>query len=126
MKYFMAGVALAIIIFLAGCDDNAISSPTDVIFPDSNVSYAAHVAPFLTLGCNMSGCHDAPRTENRNIVLTSWSAVRGDVRVINQPGDTNAGLVQVLYGKVFHPLIQAGDNQRRGIRRWVIEGAQNN
>src|SRR5687767_15017382 len=120
MKYFMAGVALAFIIFLAGCDDDAISSPTDVIFPDSNVSFAAHVAPFLTLGCNMSGCHDAPRTENRNIVLTSWVGVR-DIRVINQPGDTNAGLVQVLYGKVFHPLIQAGDNQRRGIKQWVIE-----
>ena len=125
MKYFMAGVALALIIFLAGCDDDAISSPTQVIFPDSNVSFAAHVAPFLQLGCNMTGCHDAPRTENRNIVLTSWAGVM-DLRVVNQPGDTNAGLVQVLYGKVFHPLINAEENQRRGIKQWVKEGAKNN
>lgn len=125
MKYFLAGCALALILFLGSCDDDALSSPTDVHFPDSNVSYAAHVAPFLALGCNMTGCHDAPRTENRNIVLTSWIGVR-DIRVVNQPGDTNAGLVQVLYGKVFHPVIQAGDNQRKGIRQWVKEGAKNN
>jgi hypothetical protein len=125
MKYFVAGVVLALILFLGSCDDNALTSPEDVIFPDSNVSYRAHVAPFLALGCNMSGCHDMPRTENRGIVLRSFGEVR-DIRVVNQPGDTNAALVQVLYGKVFHPLIQAGDNQRRGIRQWVIEGAQDN
>src|SRR5688500_7111171 len=98
MKYFVAGVALGLILFLGSCDDNVISSPEDVIFPDSNVSYRAHVAPFLAVGCNISGCHDLPRTENRGIALTSFHHLR-DIRVVNQPGDTNAALVQVLYGK---------------------------
>lgn len=126
MKYFLLGAALVLILFLGSCDDNAISSPDQVIFPDSNVSYGRHVAPFLAVGCNMSGCHDAKRTENRLIALTSWADVR-DIKVVNQPGDTNSALVQVLYGKVFHPLLNnVGENQRRGIKQWVLEGAQNN
>jgi hypothetical protein len=110
---------------LLACSGSDITSPEDVIFPERNVSYAQHVAPYLALGCNMTGCHDQARPENNFIDLTSWAAVRS-TRVVNQPGDTNAGLVQVLYGRIVHFPVRATDNQRQGIKQWVIEGAQNN
>lgn len=107
------------------CSGSDITSPEDVVFPERNVSYAQHVAPYLALGCNISGCHDASRPENNFIDLTSWIAVRS-TRVVNQPGDTNCALVQVLYGRVLHVPIRATENQRRGIKQWVLEGAENN
>jgi hypothetical protein len=127
MKYFLAGTAIGLILFLGSCSADEITGPGDVIFPDSNVSYRAHVAPFLAVGCTMSGCHDAATPQNRYTDLRSWIGVRA-INVINQPGDTNAALVQVLYGRTLHPPLsnEIGENQRRGIKRWVLEGARDN
>jgi hypothetical protein len=111
---------------LAGCGANDLTNASQVVFPDSNVSFAGQVQPYLNLGCNVKGCHDAKRAENQNIELTSFVNVRA-TNVVNQPGDTNCNLVAVIYGRQLHQAqITANDNQRRGIRKWVLEGAKNN
>src|SRR5207244_13035882 len=83
------------------CGTNDVTTPEEIIFPDTNVSFARHVQPFLTLSCNNAGCHDAARSDNGDVALTSWVNVR-NIKVVNQPGDTNCGLVRVLYGKQIH------------------------
>lgn len=126
MKYFLVGVCIGLVVFLGSCGGGDITGPEDIMFPDSNVSYGRHVAPFLAVGCNMSGCHDASRPDNRFTDLTSWISVRS-INVINQPGDTNCNLVRVLYGRTLHPILNSiGENQRSGVKKWVLEGAQNN
>jgi len=112
---------------IMGCGTNDISNPDQIVFPDSNVSFAQHVQPFLTLSCNSYGCHDDSRADNMNIALTSWANVR-HINVVNQPGDTNCNLVRVVLGRnithaaPIHPTV----NAQQGIKRWVLEGAKNN
>ena len=109
----------------AGCSSSDITNPNQIVFPASNVSFHATVAPFLQLSCNQVGCHDAPRSANQGIDLTSWIGVRSNNVVL--PKDTTSPLVGVMYGRYQHsgPFI-ANDNQRNGIKVWVLEGAQDN
>jgi len=112
-------------ISLSSCDDGAITDPSQIVFPDTGVSFAKHVQPLFTLSCNATGCHDEARAENNNLALTSWYNVRS-LHGVNQP-DTNCDLVQVILGRQLHSgILRVNDNQRRGIVQWVLEGAQNN
>jgi hypothetical protein len=112
-------------VIIASCSSTDITDPDQISFPDSNISYAAQVRPYLTLSCNVTGCHDVQRPENFGVDLTSWVGVRGNN--VAQPGDTNCHLVLVMYGREIHQgSFKANDNQRRGIKQWVLEGAQNN
>ncbi len=120
--------AFAVLFVWSGCSSTDITSADQIVFPASNVSYKAHVAPLMALSCSVSGCHDAARSDNAYVDLTSWIALRGSTSVVNQPGDTNCGLVKVMYARVVHPgpIPHITDNHRQGIKQWVIEGAQNN
>lgn len=115
-----------VFVLFAGCSGNDITDPNDIVFPQTNVSFSAQVQPLLNISCNSYGCHDAARTENLYVQLTSWAGVR-NVRVVNQPGDTNSGLIRVVYGRQLHSgVIRINDNHRQGLKQWVLEGAQNN
>ncbi len=125
MRNFLAGTVA--LLLLSGCGANDITNPNQIIFPDTNVSYQAHIRPFFALSCTTSGCHDAPRANNFNIALTSFYEVR-QINVVNQPGDTTCNLVKVMYGLggLHGPDFTSTENQRRGIKQWVKEGAKNN
>ncbi|MBS1902258.1 MAG: hypothetical protein JSS75_00965 [Bacteroidetes bacterium] len=120
-------LSLGVLLLCSGCSSTDITSADQIVFPATNVSYKAHVAPLLAIACNAAGCHDMARPENANVDLTSWISLRGSTNVVNQPGDTNCGLVKVVYARVGHPgPLRINDNHRQGIKQWVIEGAQNN
>jgi hypothetical protein len=122
---FRYKTALIVLLFMSGCSSNDITSPDQIVFPASGVSFNGQVEPLFTLSCNVSGCHDAGRPDNNNVDLTNFSRVR-DVNVA-QPGDTNCGLIRVIYGRELHPgPLHINDNHKQGIKTWVIEGAQNN
>jgi len=105
-------------VFITGCSDD----PNDIVFPPSNVSFSMHVQPLLNLSCNSQGCHG----DDAQTKLTSWVGVRA-INVVNQPGDTNCGLLNVVFGKnPSHIPVSVNDNHRQGLKQWVIEGAQNN
>ena len=122
-------VALAVsatIFFIAGC--TGATSPDQIVFPATNVSYSQQVEPYFALGCVT--CHDVG---NSTVDLSSWIAIMDDLGVVvmlpTKPpmGDTTASsLVLVMYGKELHSPISANDNQRQGIKQWVLEGAKDN
>ena len=108
-------------VFISGCSGD-ITDPDDIVFPPINVSFGMHIQPLLNLSCNSQGCHG----EGAQTKLTSWGGVRA-LNVVNQPGDTNCGLVNVVYGRTeTHWPVNVNSNHRQGIKQWVIEGAQNN
>ena len=119
--------SLLLCVSLCSCGSNDITNPDQIIFPDSGVKFGAQVQPFLTLSCNVSGCHDSPRADNHNVALTSYINVRA-INVVNQPGDTTCNLVRIVLGRDFthfapiHPTL----NQQLGIKKWVLEGAKDN
>ncbi len=116
---------LALSLGVTGCSSGDITSPTDVVFPATNVSFHASVAPYLAVGCNTTNCHDGntpgadPYTSYALIISTPNFAVAHD---------TTSTFVQVMDGETQHlwgPIV-ANDNIRNGIRQWIKEGAQDN
>ncbi|MEN9281589.1 MAG: hypothetical protein RL594_524 [Bacteroidota bacterium] len=128
--FIIAPLVALLALLLAGCGDNMITQPGDVIFPDTNVSFRAHVQPFLAVSCGVGGCHSDVNPAGR-IRLTSYTTLmfdRANLVVPNRPDESL--IIQVLDGVFSHPwgLLQEriNANHRRGMRQWVLEGALNN
>src|SRR5579872_1047818 len=102
LRYFLLSSAFAFI----GCSGSDITSPNDIVFPATNVSFKAQVEPLFSISCNINGCHDMARPSNNDVDLTSWIGARS-INVVNSPGpaDTTCGLLQVVFGREFHPGI---------------------
>jgi hypothetical protein len=116
MKSLLYLSAIAAIFFIAGC--TGATNPDQIVFPSSNVSYAKDIEPYFALACVQ--CHDYGST----VDLSDWIGTQAiDV---TEPYDTTCELVLVMYGKVLHPPINANDNQRQGIKLWVLQGCPNN
>ncbi|MBU3699477.1 MAG: hypothetical protein FGM33_05620 [Candidatus Kapabacteria bacterium] len=117
-------------IALSACGDNIVTNPNDIIFPDTNVSFRAHVLPFIALSCGIGGCH-ADVNPAAGIRLTSYSTLMFDRGNLIVPGKPDESLViQVLNGTFSHPwgFLQerVTTNHRLGMIQWVREGALNN
>lgn len=120
-------------IALSHCDDEVVGpdgSPSDVVFPDSNVSFAAHVQPLFTQTCAIPGCHDDGQNQSQ-LRLTSYSSTVVEIPGIVVPGNPdNSVLVWRIEGTqgVRMPLNRnpLNSNQIRGIRKWIEEGASPN
>jgi hypothetical protein len=105
----------------------------DVVFPDSNVSYGQHVDPLFRLGCAFVGCHGADTYNANGFSLDSYAHLMFGPRRPVLPGDPeNSVLVWRIEGRAGTgprmPLnrMPLNDNQIRGMRTWIQEGAQNN
>lgn len=112
------------------CTGNMVTQPGDVVFPDTNVSFRAHVQPFLAVSCGVGGCHADVNPAGR-IRLTSYSTLMFDRANLIVPSKPDESLViQVLNGVFAHPWGYLQDritaNHRRGMAQWVSEGALNN
>ncbi|HEY6171507.1 MAG TPA: hypothetical protein VIX80_04520 [Candidatus Kapabacteria bacterium] len=121
MKYLLFIGLLALI---SCSDEGIISNPNQIIFPTSGISYRQHVAPLMSVSCSMSGCHDAPRSQNNNRYFTSWVGVRGAA----EPFDTTCPLIRVTSGLQPHwsGVLNINANHREGLKTWVLEGVLDN
>lgn len=103
-----------------------VTQPQDVNFPDSNVSYVRHVQPFLGLSCATGGCHDNSDPA-AGISLTNYSDLLfypPNLVVSGKPDESL--LIHSIEQRIPHPydiMSRVTDNQRRGVRRWILEGA---
>jgi hypothetical protein len=119
-----------LIIISSGCNDNIITDSSQIVFPDSNVSFQQHVQPWLRLSCSYAGCHsDEYMAGGRRITeyYTLFESANTGLVIPDKPD--NSVLCQMLEGKVIHtgyPYWKINDNQKKGIRLWVAEGAKNN
>jgi hypothetical protein len=135
MKHYCRVVAIAAVFAAAGlhCKDNVsggdLGSPSDVVFPLSNVSYAQHVQPLFNQTCAIAGCHDDGQA--LQVRLTSYGNVFfAQPQVIVEGSPESSVLVLRIEGRLGqrmplnrNPLNQ---NQINGIRAWIAEGARNN
>lgn len=140
VERLFSGVSLLglLCISLGGCSkDSGIQgpegSPSDVVFPERNVSYAQHVQVLFNQTCALVGCHSQAEPPDQ-LRLDTYENLRFGVRGIPVviPGDAqNSRLVMKIEGRADgarmplnrNPLNQ---NQITGIRTWINEGAQRN
>ena len=119
---FIIGIALY------SCSDNIITSPDQIVFPQENVSYQQQVRPLLELTCAFSNCHDS-ETAAAGVDVTGYFQLTFRAGLIIPGRPDNSLLIQILEGKQGHLLTfqnRITDAQKRGVRKWVLEGALNN
>lgn len=129
MKIVLCGIFIAgVVVMTASCDSNSITNPSQVVFPDSNVSYQAHVLPLLSLSCAYVGCHNDESAAG-NLRLTSYSGMFQHAGLIIPTKPDNSVLIQTIEGTLPHRATYyqvLNENQKKGMRVWVLEGARNN
>jgi len=121
---------LLLSLLVASCDTGPTSGiPTNIVFPDQNVSYSGHVQPLFDASCATSGCHDE-FSQAGNLQLRSYFDLFRSSGIV-LPGDSLRSILsQVMSDRLPHtatPISFVADlNQRRGVSRWIHEGALNN
>jgi len=118
---------------IISCKDEGTSSGTsDIIFPDSNISYGKQVQPLFDRGCAFYGCHGADTYDARGYSLDSYQNAISRAGVIIPYNPNGSLLIQAVEGRApnsrrmppnSEPLTP---NQINGLRRWITEGAVNN
>jgi len=114
-------------VFLQCKDDISTESPSDVVFPVRNVSFAQHVQPLFNQTCALSGCHDAG-THPSDLCLTDYFNTVFRTRGVVTPGQPELStIVQRIEGtlgdRMPFGLPPLNQNQINGIRTWIVEGA---
>ncbi len=120
-------VPLTSLLLSCGKDSNPTGA-SEIVFPDSNVSFTRHVLPFFQTKCALAGCHD-DQTRAGNLSLTSYMALTARSEIVRPGNSNNSVLAQKIDGRLPHtdPLpITLNTNQIRGIKKWIDEGAKNN
>jgi hypothetical protein len=135
MKEIVMVMAAAAGLAVAGlsCKDDVagtdLGSPSNVVFPLTNVSYSQHVQVLFNQTCTLSGCHDDGQT--LRVRLTSYGNVYfAQPQIVVEGAPESSVLVLRIQGNLGermpvnrNPLNQ---NQINGIRTWIAEGARNN
>lgn len=113
------------------CKDSITDGgPPDVVFPDSNVSYSAHVQPLFNQGCTFTGgCHGG-EDPAAALSLESYQRLTDRLGIV-VPGSPDESILQMRIEGTLTPRMPLNrpvltDNQINGIRRWILEGAVNN
>jgi hypothetical protein len=130
----MAG---ALVTLAAGCKNDTVGpgidgSPSDIVFPVSNISYSRYVQPLFNQACAIGGCHDAGQNQS-DLHLTSYGDVvlsinaTGVVIPYKPDASTLVLRIQGSVGARMPPgAFPLNSNQINGIRAWIVEGAKNN
>ncbi len=127
-KYSIILTLVFLLVIVQSCDDTLTSSDIDnLVMPDSNVSYRAHVAPVFEVKC--VPCHNSQRSE-AGLDLSSWVNATRDPSIIFPGSDSTSILVYSIerippYAPM-PPYEWLKRNHINGIRTWIREGAQNN
>ncbi len=123
---------LSLVLLLMCTCSETIGPNNKIVFPEEGeVSFQNHVLPFLKVKCAFSGCHDdvyraGGRDMTTHFQVTAATENTGLVVATNPDGSV---LVQVIEGTNPHLdyyRINITENQKQGVRRWILDGALNN
>lgn len=120
---------LPILFAVAGCDSVPTAGIPNIVFPERNVSFSAHVQPLFDASCATSDCHDE-FTQAGDLQLRTYFDLFRRPGVVIPNDSLRSVLSQVMSDRLHHTARQiifiASLNQRRGVSTWIQEGALNN
>ena len=137
-KRFIARIVLALFplailgtLIVFSCKDQRPNT-SNIVLPDSNLSYSHDIEPLFTQTCLGSQCHSgsAP-AKGLDLTPPSFSNLLNHVpRLVVSGAADNSLLVQRLNGQIA-PVMPSNQNpltsnQINGIRQWIKEGAKDN
>lgn len=129
----MIGGVAALLVLVWGtwtCKDNVTGTNiSNIVFPDSNVSYGKQVEPLFLAACAIPQCHTSDvRAGDLSLETYSDAMERVDIIVPKHP---EISLLILWINGSRTPQMPIGlpplnSNQIHGLSRWILEGAQNN
>jgi uncharacterized membrane protein len=113
------------------CKDTQTNPSSEIVFPDSNVSFSKHVGPLFQQRCARAPCHTGSTpAAGLNLDYPSYTALTSRPGMILAGNANQSVLVQHLDGRLslmpppnFQQLTQ---NQINGVKKWINEGANLN
>lgn len=130
MRLVLMAVTAALVSGTVGCTSNpTITDPSQVVFPDTGVSYRSNVQPFMAVTCAAAGCH-AETNAAGGVRLNSYEGImfsRGNLAVPGKPDESL--IIQVMDRRIAHSnsvIDRVTPNHLRGMRAWITAGALNN
>ncbi len=133
MNSFRTMVLFGLAFWITACSDEVApdeGSPSDVVFPASEVRYSVHVQTLFNQTCALAGCHDNGPHESPLRLTSYGNAVFGVPGIVVEGQPEQSILVLRIEGRIGqrmplnrNPLNQ---NQINGIRTWIAEGARDN
>jgi hypothetical protein len=131
-KIYVIIIISAIFALFNSCNENAIIGDIDIKFPEENVSFMNHVQPFLKVTCSYQGCHSYETRAGGRILVDYWNLfdVYNPGMVVPYKPD-NSILYQMIRDTNQLPHLpfvywRITDNQKQGIKTWILEGAMDN
>jgi hypothetical protein len=122
-------VVIPLLSLFSSCGKNSNpTTPSDIVFPASNISYAQSVQPLFLQKCAFVGCHD-DQSMAGGLSLTSYIALTAHSGIVVPGNSNNSVLAQKIDGRNPHldPVpVTLTSNQINGIKKWIDEGAKNN
>ncbi len=122
-------VVIPLLSLFSSCGKNSNpTTPSDIVFPASNISFAQSVQPLFLQKCAFVGCHD-DQSMAGGLSLTSYIALTAHSGIVVPGNSNNSVLAQKIDGRNPHldPVpITLTSNQINGIKKWIDEGAKNN
>ncbi len=135
LRTILATIIILLLAWSAWTCRDTISGPelSQIVFPATKVSYSGQVQPLFDRGCGgqSNACHGPDTFSMFLFSLSSYEDVVASNTLVH-PGDTvGSELILCITGKVSPKMPpsdqpQLNDNQIKGIRQWILEGAQNN
>jgi hypothetical protein len=129
-----AGLIIYCIFNLFSCKDQTNQNlSSNIVFPDTNVSFSKQVEPLMQQTCVAAGCHGGTQpAANLNLEYdVCWHSLIDYLPpiVIVKNGNTSP-LIKYLDGRLAPqmPLRQQPltTNQINGVKKWIDEGARPN
>ncbi len=112
------------------CKDTiAGGGASNIVFPDSNISYGKYVQPLFLDACAIPQCHTTDFKAG-GLSLETYAELMETPGVVWRGNPDASSLVKSIEGSIqprmpidLPPLTS---NQIKGIRQWILEGAQDN
>ena len=139
-KYEVAFLVSVAVFVFSACRDTSdpVKKLDEIVFPDSNISYAKQVQPLFFAACATASCHENARKGsaenggNDNLDLTQYAGLwKADNTIITPPDTSNSILVWCIEWRPIvnispmPPRTRLSQNQIQGIKKWISEGANN-
>jgi hypothetical protein len=130
---FVALLLLPVFLSLTtpSCKDQITNPGSDIVFPDSNISFVNYVEPLFQQRC--ISCHNSAQNYgNLDLEISMWQAlIDHQPQIVVPHRGNNSLLVQRLEGNNFGPQMPLNStplttNQINGVKKWIDEGASNN
>jgi hypothetical protein len=133
LSLLVFGFLIVCVFTLLSCKDQTNQSrASDIIFPDSLVSFSKQVEPLFQQTCVAGGCHGGSQpAANLNLEYDVWHSLINYLPPIVLPKNgNNSPLVMYIDGRITPQMpLQSPPltkNQINGVKKWIDEGAKPN